>query len=342
MAKKITVEVDADTTKAKRKLQELAESVGSSAGAGAAGASAKGVARDLATAASAAKKIAESMDKQSEATQAASSLSKEQAAHLTTAANAAKKLADSTYQGNANLRAMTKVFGGMAIRMAASYAAQSMPEGSTERIAVDAGGAALAGALQGSVAGPIGALAGGLMGLTQALMNATAEEKARKEAIYATNAANREQLEAMLAAEQRTEKFKDSLKALTEIEDAGERNAKIRAALEGKQADLSKNADILTGHSSKFQGDDAKFRATMSERSALKGEISQLAALLDRKDTKPADFRASMSALDSLSRIGGNFGGGDVGRDQLNVQREMAATLKSLDQKSSNGGGIWQ
>lgn len=306
MAKKITVEVDAETTKAKRKLQELAQTGGGQGGGAAEGA---------------ANRAARAMDN---------------------AARNTGKLSQAAQDGSANLRAMTKVFGGMAIRMATSYAAQSMPEGSTERIAVDAGGAAIAGALQGSVAGPIGALAGGLMGLTQALMNASAEEKARKEAIYATNAANREQLETMLKAEQRTDKFKESLRALTEIEDAGERNAKIRAALEGKQADLSKNADILTGHSSKFQGDDAKFREAMGERSALKGEISQLAALLDRKDTKPADFRASMSALDSLSRIGGNFGGGDVGRDQLNVQREMAATLKSIDQKSSNGGGIWQ
>lgn len=307
MAKKLTVEVDAETTKAKRKLRKLAQSGGSPAGADAVGTSAKNAARGL-----------------------------------DNAASAANKLSKATTEGSANLRAMTKVFGGMAVRMAASYAAQSMPEGSRERVAMDAGGAAIAGALQGSVAGPIGALAGGLMGLTQALMAANAEERARKEAVYATNAANREQLETMLKAEQRTEKFKESLRALTEIEDAGERNAKIRAALEGKQADLSKNADILTGHSSKFQGDDKAFRAAMSERSALMGEISQLAALLDRKDTKPADFRASMSALDSLSRIGGNFGGGDVGRDQLNVQREMAATLKSIDQKAANGGGIWQ
>ena len=305
MAKKLRVEVETETAKAKRKLAELAQ------GGDAAGGAAE----------SAANRTARAMDN---------------------AARNTGRLSQAAQEGSANLRATAKVFGGMAVRMAASYAAQSMPEGSTERIAVDAGGAAIAGALQGSVAGPIGALAGGLMGLTQALMAANAEEKARKDAIYATNAANREQLETMLAAEERTEKFKESLKELTSIEDAGERKAKIRAALEGKRADLARNADVLTGQSSKFQGDDKAFRETMSERSALKGEILQLAALLDRKDTKPADFRSSMSALDALSRIGGNFGGGDLGRDQLNVQREMAATLKSIDQKANGGGGIWQ
>jgi len=302
MAKKLRVEVEAETAKAKRKLAELAQGGGDAAE-------------------SAANRTARAMDN---------------------AARSTSRLSQAAQEGSANLRATAKVFGGMAVRMAASYAAQSMPEGSKERVAMDAGGAAIAGALQGSVAGPIGALAGGLMGLTQALMNANAEERARKEAIYATNAANREQLETMLAAEERTEKFKESLKELTSIEDAGERKARIQAALEGKRADLAKNADELTGQSSKFQGDDAKFREAMGERSALKGEISQLAALLEKKDTTPADFRSSMSALDALSRIGGNFGGGDLGRDQLNVQREMAATLKSLDQKATNGGGIWQ
>ena len=302
MAKKLTVEVDAETTKAKRKLAELAQGGGDAAE-------------------SAANRTARAMDN---------------------AARSTSRLSQAAQEGSANLRATAKVFGGMAVRMAASYAAQSMPEGSRERVAVDAGGAAIAGALQGSVAGPIGALAGGLMGLTQALMNANAEERARKEAIYATNAANREQLETMLTAEERTEKFKESLKELTSIEDAGERKARIQAALEGKRADLAKNADELTGQSNKFQGDDAKFREAMGERSALKGEISQLAALLEKKDTTPADFRSSMSALDALSRIGGNFGGGDLGRDQLNVQREMAATLKSIEQKANGGGGIWQ
>ena len=57
MPKKVTVEVDAETKKAKRKLQELAQTGGSPAGADAVGTSAKNAARGLDNAASAANKL---------------------------------------------------------------------------------------------------------------------------------------------------------------------------------------------------------------------------------------------------------------------------------------------
>ena len=85
MAKKLTVEVDAETTKAKRKIQELADAGGSSSPGG-------------------------------------PSSPVPPAADRT--AKALNQLSKSATDGSANLRSMTKVFGGMAIRMATNYAAQ--------------------------------------------------------------------------------------------------------------------------------------------------------------------------------------------------------------------------
>ena len=147
MPKKVTVEVDAETTKAKRKLRELAQSGGSSAGADAVGTSAKNAARGL-----------------------------------DNAASAANKLSKATAEGSANIRAMTKVFGGMAIRMATSYAASNMEEGPGQ-MAVKGLGEVAGGAIAGAAFGPLGALAGGLMGLTSALMEASQAEKERQQRI---------------------------------------------------------------------------------------------------------------------------------------------------------------
>jgi len=303
MAKKLTVEVDAETSKAKRKIQGLAESGGSSGPGG----------------------------PPSPVTPAAAG-----------AAKSLDRLGKSASEGSANLRAMTKVFGGMAVRMATSYAAQRMEEGSAGRVAVDAGGAAVAGALQGSVAGPLGALAGAVMGLTQSLMEASAQEAARKNALQDVNMANREQLETLLKAEQRTEKFKATLDALTNAEDGGVRRMEARALLDEKRRALALNADELTGQSGKFDGDDKKFRAALAERSTLKSEIAQLESLLDRKDPKKPAGGPSMSfsALDSLSRVGGNFAGGDQGfRDLQRVNEKQVAILEKIEAKTGKGAG---
>ena len=313
MAKKLKVEVETDTRQAKRELADLANGVDS------------GGASDQA--ASAAKRMAQGAD---------------------AAAKSSRQLSQSASEGAASLKATVKVFGGMAVRMAASAAAQSLPEGSTARTTVDAAGGAIAGALQGAVAGPIGAVAGGLMGLTSALMQANAEEKARKDAILATNAANREQLEAMWKAEDRTEKFKKQLDELSKIEDPDLRRERLTSALKEREVNGMNESDTkLFNASSNFAGEggDKAFREALTERSALKSEISQLKALLEQPEARKSggggSSRESMSALDNLSRLGASFGG-DSGRDMLNVQKDQLEVLKSIDRKSTSGGATWQ
>ena len=314
MAKKLTVEVDADVSRAKRKVQQdlggTVEATGSS------------------PVPAAARRTADALDG---------------------AARASKGLDEAARQGSSNLRAMTKAFGGMALGMATRYAAKGMQEGSAEQTAVSAVGGAASGAMMGSAFGPLGALAGGLMGLASALLDAKQAEDMRTEAIKSTARANREQLEDLWKAEDRTAAFKQQLKELGNISgDSSSKIERITAALAAKKSELSANDAQLHETSSETVASKDRnetFGKLMRERSTIKGEISQLEALLEAASRKTggATPRESMSALDSLARIGGGNSGGDFAREQLSVQREMAGTLKSIDQKTKqNGGSTWQ
>ena len=52
--------------------------------------------------------------------------------------------------------------------------------------------------------------------------------------------------------------------------------------------------------------------------------------------------RETHAALDALSRIGGGSFGGDYAREQLTVQKEMAASLKAIENKGTQKSGDWQ
>lgn len=309
MAKKLTVEVDAETSRAKRKVKELAET------------GADGVSN---TVQPAAERAARSLDN---------------------AAGGAEQLSQSAREGSANMRAMTKVFGGMAIRMATSYASKNMAEGSPEQTAVSAIGGAASGALMGSPFGPLGALAGGLIGLTDALLSANAAEEARVKSIKAAADANREQLEALWKSEDRTKVFKEQLKSLgRESLDSGDRIARVQEAIAAKRRELQANDGELHALSSSAVASEAnnkEFGKKLAERNVIKSELAQLESLLSSKRGGGPSHEIT-TALDSLARIGGGSSGGDFAREQLNVQREMAGTLKSIDHKTRNGGAEWQ
>ena len=154
MAKKLTVEVDAETTKAKRKIQELAENGGSSAGADASPAIDK-AARALS---GAAEKTSRSFGKLDEASQGM----------------------------NRQMISVTRAFAGMATGLAMSYASRYFAEGSTGRIAMDYGGAIISGASSGAMAGmalgpqgaAVGAVVGGTVGAAKTYLDKEGEMKA--------------------------------------------------------------------------------------------------------------------------------------------------------------------
>lgn len=216
--RKLSVELDVDTSKAKRRLKELSATGGADGGG-----------EDAIS--PAAKKAAEAMNR---------------------AAKEASKFGEEAREGSDNLGRAVKVFGGMAVHLAAGYASRMMAEGSAGRYAVEAAGNIVGGAIAGSAAGPWGAAAGAAVGAAKSAIDITSSEEDRQ----------------------------------------------------------------------------------------LETALEQVKALSENKGGSP--FRASESGLDALARIGGAMGDGNFGRDQLNVQREMATTLKSIDLKTRTGGGGWQ
>ena len=311
--RKLSVELDVETSKAKQKIKTLGESAGSA-------------------------NLAGSADKAAKA--------------LDSTAASANKLTQASKMSAERLRSVATTFGGLGIRMATAYAASNMQEGSAGQTAVQVGGGAIAGALQGAVAGPLGALAGGIMGLTTELISANAKareaERARRDAIIATCDANREQLEALWAAEERTSKFKNTLKALGNIEDENTRKAEILKLIEEKKRDIGHKDSELLGATDHFWGGKdggVKFKKLMGERQTLTGELEQLKSLIEGfdkpKENGPA-FRVSETATDALSRIGGNFGGERLDEQMLDTAIKTLESMKNIEKNTKKGGSSWQ
>ena len=309
MAKKLTVEVEAETTKARRKLQELAQTGGSPAGADTVGSAAKNAARGL-----------------------------------DNAANAANKLSKATAEGSANLRAITKVFGGMAIRMATGYAASNMEQGSTGQMAVKGLGEVAGGAIAGAAFGPVGALAGGLMGLTSALMEASQAEKERQQRIadatfdyeksehdYRSSKDFAEQLKGLTEVDKgftdfsgRIQQINDVLKHYQEVEET------LKSKIEGfiKSGDLEK-ANMERGYLSSN-------RSRQDQLVAARERLEKMA-----ENQKPEE-RVSTAALDSLAKIGGNFAGSESGfRNLQRVNEKQVALLEKIEAKTGKGAGTF-
>lgn len=322
MAKKLILEVDADTTKAKQKIQELAASGGSSALAG-----------------------GSSSGMSSSAGRAAKSLER--------AADGADRLNKSARAGSSEISRMSKVFGGMAIRMAAGYAAKGMEPGSTAQKATSAVGDIAGGAMAGAAFGPIGMVAGGLLGglssLVSSITEANEAERERVRALRETAAANREQLDVMLESEARTDEFKAKLESMTDTtRSASERQRELQAELERLQERDKQNIQAMRDNSRVRDAgeEDAKyFSKNQREHAANRSEIetlkSALKSLGEEGKKSGTPFRESTSAADALSRIGGGFGGGDYAKQQLDAAKETVTVLKSIDQKTKNGGGTW-
>lgn len=289
MAKKLTVEVDAETSKAKRKIQELAET---------------GVAGGESAAGAAAEKTAKSLNKLE---QSAGGLDK-------------------------RMLGVTRAFAGMAAGMAASYAARYFAEGSSARTAMDYGGAALSGAGAGAMAGTAFGPAGALIGAGVGAAASAGKTYLDKSAEQAEKLADFEKSEKIYES---VKAWQDKLLELTETMNRSEIERILSNLKETEQTFKTRTTEAIEGGR---YGEAADYQRNLGDVRNRQGQLEALLRNLD-KATKP---RESFAALDSLSRIGASFGGGDLGRDQLNVQREMAQTLRSIDQKTKTGGSTWQ
>ena len=308
MAKKLTVEVDADVSSARRKVKSLSAEIG---GGG-----------DSSRVAPSAERAAKSLE---------------------STAQSADKLSRRAAEGSANIKQMTKVFGGMAVRMATGFASKQFADGSREQFAVNAGGEAVSGALMGSAFGPLGALAGGIMGLTGAIMEAKAAEEQRALAIASAS----KSFELSETTYKNNREFADRIKGITTMQKGDTDYEGHLAAiseelnkLHDKEASMVEKVKefINLGHSTSAGQQREQLGIVRQRIEALESAYDRIK---EQRDEHHPTARTSTTALDAMARLGMG-GGGESGRESLAVQREMSATLKSIDQKTRPGGGTWQ
>lgn len=307
MAKKVVLDVDADVTKAKRKVREVVESGGGTAPGG---------------------------------SDAISPAAEKAATALSKAAKSTQELGEKSKASADQLVGMTRAFTGLAVGMAATYAARQFGEDSTVGRAIGYVGSAVsggsAGAMAGKVAGPYGMVAGAVIGTGAGIYGQYAsnskadEEKAKAE--KELREANLESIEVWEKARARTQAFKEELERLTKSESG------LKEAL----AQRKKVDEDLAEKQRAAIGDSKQLARLNRDRQTNAGEMDALAAALKSlTSAAPASiYRASMDATDSLARIGGSMGAGNDMATLARTSREQLSVLKSIDGKAGKGG-VW-
>ena len=308
MAKKLRVELDVDNANAKKKVKEAVE-------AGSASASSTPAPAVPHEAEYAAKKL--------------------------------RDLGDEAGKTSTGMMRAVKAFSGMAISLAASYAASQMESGSTGQRVVGAVGTVAGSAMTGAVIGSsvpgvgtaVGAGIGTAVGAGKAAIDwSAADDAAKKEKEDALRS-----IETWERARAETLAFKKQLDELTDAERSlSERMATVTAEIERREV-IDKNL-AETQRWAVANDKDAHLAEAGRRRQVNASELDRLREIQKRleKETEPR-HRNGMSAPDSLARIGGDSGGGDWNFRELAANsREQLSVLKSIDSKTGKGGTTWQ
>lgn len=265
-------------------------------------------------------------------------------------AAAAGKTADGLGASSKTLLRIAGSFGGMLAGTAARAIALKQPEGSTAQKALDYGGSALQGAGQGamigSMLGPLGTAIGAIAGFANAIaekwLSDEEEEQKKRKQIEKTNEENREFVSSMLAAQERTDKFRTMIENLGDTERSlAERQAEVAAEIKKRIEEEKLLKSGMKSNSGKFadEADQKNLRQNIKDYQANHAELVRLQQLqksLEDDAAPKSNDQALYQAVDSLSRIGGNFAGGDSAFRDL--QRTNEKQLKALEKIESNTG----
>lgn len=306
MAKKLTVEVDAETTKAKRKIQELAETGGSSAGADASPAIDK-AARALS---GAAEKTSRSFGKLDEASQGM----------------------------NRQMLSVTRAFAGMATGLAMSYASRYFEEGSTGRNAMEYGGAMLAGGSSGAMAGVAFGPVGAAIGAAGGAAIAAGKTYLDKEGEMESRLADFEKSERIFAG---ISAWQTKLRELSEEMNTEEIKTILANLKNTEQTFKTRTVEAIKGE--RYQ-EAADYQRNLGDVRQRQQQLEALLRKAEAEAKKPStpEARASIDALDSLARVGGNFAGSDAGfRDLQRVNEKQVALLEKIEAKTGKGHGTF-
>jgi hypothetical protein len=306
MAKKLTVEVDAETTKAKRKIQELAETGGSSAGADASPAIDK-AARALS---GAAEKTSRSFGKLDEASQGM----------------------------NRQMLSVTRAFAGMATGLAMSYASRYFEEGSTGRNAMEYGGAMLAGGSSGAMAGVAFGPVGAAIGAAGGAAIAAGKTYLDKEGEMESRLADFEKSERIFAG---ISAWQTKLRELSEQMNTEEIKTILANLKNTEQTFKTRTVEAIKGE--RYQ-EAADYQRNLGDVRQRQQQLEALLRKAEAEAKKPStpEARASIDALDSLARVGGNFAGSDAGfRDLQRINEKQVALLEKIEAKTGKGSGTF-
>ncbi len=305
--KKLSVEVDLDTKKAKRKLAEMESSGGGS------------MSSPVDTAAD---RTAKSLD------------------------NLGKKVDDfgrATDSAGVNMKAAVKAFAGMGVGMAMSYAAKNMEQGSPEHRALSYAGNIAQGVAMGSIAGPWGALLGGGLGAAKAYLDETSQKEAEEKAAVDAAEARLKSIDSQTKQIKATREWKATIDSLTNSETyLAQRQRELQDEISKRE---KRESELLSGMAkeSGVKGNQETFGRLQAERGKNAAELDALKALarqLEKEGKKEkAGSAMDYTAVDSLARIGGSFAGSEEGfRALQRTNEEQLATLKEIERKTGKGG----
>ena len=314
--RKLTVEVDAETSKAERKLASLGFRV---SGLG-----------------------SRTRDPQPEAQAAPAAEAQAAPAAETRAAKAADDLSrslgslkESTGGVNRQMISVTRAFAGMATGLAMSYASRYFAEGSAGRTAMDYGGAVLTGAGSGAMAGAtigpagaaVGAVAGGAAGAAKTYLDKSGEMESRLKDF--------EQAEKIYES---ISKWQTKLRELSEQMNTGEIEA-ILANLRNSEAQFkAKTAEAIRGE--RYE-EAATYQRNLGDVRQRQQQLEALLRQAEKKKPETAPRDPIPSAVDALARVGGSFAGSqDAGmRDLQRINERQATMLERIEANTAKLGG---
>lgn len=307
--KKLRVELEVDTTKAKQKVaRDFAETGGGGAGGGVSG----------------------------EASQAARSL---------------KELSNGAREANGNMKSAIKGFAGMALGLAASYAASKMEPGSLGQRAVGAFGtvasSAMTGAMLGSAVPGVGTAAGAAVGTGIGVAKAAVDWSAADDAAKKAKDEQMRSIETWERVRKQTREFRELLDSLTNAEtDAADRMAQLNEELQKRrefEADVAQKQRhaVATGNEALLAEATSKRQRNAAEIDALESALKQMG-----KSKPGGGGAADWHGVDALSAVGGMFAGSGAGaraiEDLADTADEQLKVLKSIERNTQDGGATWQ
>ena len=295
--KKLKAELEVDTSKARQKVRDVAETAAGAAGGG------------------------------------------DVASNAERASKALKNFGTEAEHASVNMRSAVRMFAGMGLGLAASYAAAQMDPGSAGRKAVGFLGTVGSYAMQGSGLGPKGIAAGAIIGTAKGLFDLAGQDKTEKEA---KEDALRS-VETWERARKQTLEFKELLESLTSVEtDASERMARLNEELQ-KRRDFEANVAQTQRDAIESGRKDVLAEAT-EKRQRNAAEMDALNALMKQMGArKGGGGGAGWSGTDALSAVGGMFAGSGAGARALDdiaaSSAETVKVLKEIERNTDSGGG---